>query len=67
MRQELKIFRVKQNLTQKEMADKTGVSLSTYNLIENGRIRGSQEFWVTLQNEFNLEGGKVWSLQIDVI
>ena len=63
MRHELKVFRVTQNLTQKEMADKLGVSLATYNLIENGARRGSQDFWLNLQKEFNLEGGDVWNLQ----
>ena len=63
MRHKLKVFRVSQNLTQKEMAEKTGVSISTYNLIENGSRRGSHKFWVQLQEQFNLEGGEVWNLQ----
>lgn len=63
MRLELKVFRMKQKLDQKEMADKLGVSISTYNLIENGKRRGSQEFWLKLQSEFNLDGNEVWSLQ----
>lgn len=67
MRIELKVFRVKHNLTQKEMADKTGVSVSNYNLIENGARRGSQTFWLSLQKEFNLDGGTVWELQSNQI
>ena len=67
MRHELKVFRVKQNLTQQEMAEKTGVSVTTYNLIENGNRRGSQEFWLNLQNIFNLEDGQVWTLQKNII
>ena len=67
MRHELKIFRVRNNLTQQEMAAKTGVSVSTYNLIENGNRRGSQVFWLTLQKEFNLDGGFVWLLQSNQI
>lgn len=63
MRHELKIFRVEQNLKQEEMAAKLGVSTSTYNRIELGETRGSQMFWVTLQEVFKLEDGKVWSLQ----
>lgn len=62
-RQKLKVFRVTHNLTQQELADKMGVSLSTYNLIESGKRRGSQKFWLNLQKEFNLDGGKVWELQ----
>lgn len=63
MRHELKIFRVKKMLTQKEMAAKLGVSAATYNQVENGTRRGSQEFWVALQETFKLEDGQVWSLQ----
>ena len=63
MRHELKVFRVEQNLNQNEMAAKTGVSVGTYSRIENGKMRGSQEFWVKLQQVFKLEDGKVWSLQ----
>lgn len=67
MRLKLKTFRVSQNLTQQQMADKMGVSVCTYNLIENGKRRGSQAFWGKLQKEFNLEGGFVWLLQSDQI
>lgn len=67
MRVELKVFRFKQKLNQKEIAEKLGVSLATYNLIENGNRRGSQEFWETLQEVFNLEDGEVWRLQKNTI
>lgn len=66
-RQKLKLFRITHNLTQREMADKLNVSLSTYNLIEQGKRRGSQEFWLNLQQKFNLDGGKVWELQSTTI
>ena len=66
-RQALKVFRVTHNLTQQQLADKTGVSVSTYNLIENGERRGSLKFWLKLQKEFNLDGGKVWELQSTTI
>ena len=60
---ELKSLRVRNDLTQPQMAKKTGVSLSTYNLIEQGKRRGSQEFWLNLQKEFDLKDGEVWKLQ----
>lgn len=63
MRTELKILRITHQLTQQQLADKVGVSVSTYNLIENGNRRGSQNFWVTLQQVFKLEDGEVWKLQ----
>lgn len=63
MRKELKIFRYQKFLTQQELADITGVSVSTYNLIENGKRRGSEDFWLRLKNKFNLTGADVWELQ----
>ena len=63
MRTELKVFRVSQHLTQQELADIMGVSVSTYNLIENGKRRGSQDFWIRLKHEFNLTGDDIWNFQ----
>lgn len=63
MRTELKLLRVKHGLTQGEMAKQCGTSLSTYNLIEQGKRRGSQDFWLAVQKEFNLDGETVWKMQ----
>lgn len=67
MRQDLKIFRVKQHLTQQQLAEQMGVSVATYNLIENGTRRGSQKFWEKLQQTFKLEDGEVWKMQKNII
>lgn len=48
----LKILRVKYDLTQEEMAVKCGVSRTAYNLIEKGKSGGSGRFWQNLQKEF---------------
>ena len=63
MRNELKVLRVRNGLTQQQMAEKTGVGITTYNLIEQGKRRGSQEFWLKLQKEFDLKDSEVWKLQ----
>lgn len=63
MRTELKVLRARKGVTQQEVAKRTGVSVTTFNLIENGSRRGSHEFWVRLQREFNLSDGEVWKLQ----
>lgn len=60
---ELIKLRVDHDLTQTEMAKICGVSLSTYNLIENGKRRGSKQFWQTLQKHFDLGGERVWAMQ----
>jgi DNA-binding XRE family transcriptional regulator len=63
MRLELKVFRFKQGLSQADLAHVTGVSVSTYNLIENGKRRGSEDFWLRLKNEFNLTGEDIFNMQ----
>lgn len=56
-------LRVDYDLTQPQAAELLGVSTSTYNLIENGKRRGSVEFWQSVQKQFNLDGEKVWNIQ----
>ncbi len=56
-------MRVDHELTQAELAEKCGISACTYSLIENGKRRGSKQFWQTLQTLFNLEGAEIWKLQ----
>lgn len=60
---ELIKLRVDHDLTQTDIAKKCGVSVGTYNLIENGKRRGSKQFWQTLQILFNLDGEQIWKLQ----
>lgn len=62
MRTGLKILRIKQHLTQAEIATKLGVSFSTYNLVEQGKRKGSEEFWTNLQKAFNLSDAEMWQL-----
>lgn len=62
MRTELKVLRVKNKLTQKELADKLGVSYPTYNLIEQGKRVGSTGFWLDLQSLFKLDDGELWKI-----
>lgn len=62
MRTGLKILRVKQHLTQAEVAAKLGVSYATYNLIEQGKRKGSIEFWQRIQAAFNLTDAEMWQL-----
>ena len=65
-RHDLKVLRIKHNLTQQQLADQLGVSVSTYNLIEGGKRRGSQVFWLNLQKRFNLTVVEVWDLQTTI-
>ena len=60
---ELIKLRVDHDLTQTDMAKICGVSISTYNLIENGKRRGSKKVWQTIQTHFKLDGAQIWKLQ----
>lgn len=60
---ELVKLRIDHDLTQKKAADLCGVSAAMYNLIENGKRRGSKEFWHNIQKIYDLDGGQVWQLQ----
>lgn len=62
-RHKLKVLRVKHDLTQQEIAKKLGCSVTTYNLVENGKRRGTPKFWNAIQQLFKLEDGEVWKLQ----
>lgn len=65
MRTNLKVLRVKNHLTQKELATKVGVSYATYNLIEQGKRKGSNDFWQGIQKAFNLSDAEMWQLYIN--
>lgn len=62
-RTELKVLRIKNNLTQMAMAEKLGVGLTTYHFVESGKCNGSMAFWVNLQKVFKLDDGTIWKLQ----
>lgn len=56
-------LRIDHDLTQADMACLCGVSVGTYNMVENGSRRGSKELWRVIQAEFSLTGEQMWLLQ----
>lgn len=62
MKTKLKVLRVKEDLTQDEMAKKLGVSRQTYQAIESGERRGSEEFWLSVHGVFNVPASEMWEL-----
>lgn len=62
MRTNLKIFRIKQHLSQFEISEKLGCSRATYAAIENGARCGRQSFWKELQKTFQLPDSDMWDL-----
>ena len=65
MRTNLKVFRVKQHLTQQQMADKLGYTRASYQAIEKGSRNGQKAFWNALQSAFNIPAAEMWELQQD--
>ena len=62
MRTNLKIFRIKQHLSQTEISEKIGCSRATYAAIESGARCGRQTFWKDLQKAFRLPDAEMWEL-----
>ena len=61
----MKILRINHHMTQSDVAEKIGISLSAYNLIENGKRVGSIETWGKIQKFFSLSDKEKWSLMKD--
>lgn len=62
MRHNLKVFRVKHNLTQHEISEKIGCTRSTYSAIESGKREGRRTFWRDLQAAFHVSDEEMWAL-----
>lgn len=62
MRTNLKVFRVKRNLSQQDVAEKIGVVRATYSAIELGKRDGRKTFWNEFQNAFNVSDEEMWDL-----
>lgn len=63
IRTNLKLFRVKNNLTQEEIAEKIGCIRATYSAIENGKRTGRNNFWDDLQVAFALTAAEIEELK----
>lgn len=61
----LKMLRLKNGLSQEEMARKLGMSRQNYGLIETGKAPGNIRFWSKLQKTFGLSGAEMWSVISD--
>lgn len=61
-RTELKVIRIKNKMTQKEVAHQLGISIGAYSFIESGKRNGSIATWSKLKKIFNLTGEETWNL-----
>lgn len=62
-RTNLKLFRVKQGLSQQQIADKIGVMRATYSAVELGKRDARDYFWQELQRAFNIPDADMWALK----
>lgn len=58
----LKTIRQDKGWTQQEVADMIGISITSYNLIEQGRKIGRIDTWKKLQLLFNINDIDMWNL-----
>lgn len=62
MRTNLKLIRVKNNLSQLQMAEKLDCTRATYSSIECGNREGRHYFWKRLQSAFSVPDANMWEL-----
>ena len=62
MRVNLKVFRIKKQLSQGEISAKLGCTRATYAAIEAGARSGKPAFWQKLQDEFKLPDAEMWKM-----
>lgn len=60
MRTELKVFRVKQRMTQAQFAEKIGVGRALYAAVEKGTRDGALAFWEQFKNVFDIPESEIW-------
>lgn len=62
MRTNLKVFRIKKQMTQEEMADKIRCKRATYSAVENGSRSGKHDFWEGLKIAFDIPDKEMWDI-----
>ena len=62
MRTNLKLFRVKNGLSQEDIAFKIGCGRATYASVETGKRNGTNSFWLALQKAFSIPDSEMWGL-----
>lgn len=66
MRTNLKVFRIRQLLSQHEMSEKLGYKHAYYGHVERGLQNGSAAFWERMQSAFGLTDEQIQELkQVD--
>ena len=64
VRMNLKLFRIRHKMTQADMAKYTGYDRASYSLVEAGARNPSIEFFMNLQESFDIPNEKMWELTL---
>lgn len=62
VRKELKKMRIDKELSQKEMAEKLGISAGSYCLIESGQRYCNLKTWVKIKDILNIPNERMWDI-----
>lgn len=62
MRTKLKLVRVAAHMSQEEAAEQLGCTRATYQAVEGGSRTGSQKFWRSVQETFEIPDANMWLL-----
>ena len=63
MRTNLKVFRIKQTMSQQEMSAKLGYERAYFGHVERGLQNGSAAFWERMQSAFGLTDEQIQELK----
>lgn len=58
----LKIKRIENRMTQKEVAERLGISIPAYSFLESGKRKGRLELWIQIQNLFHISDAEMWQI-----
>lgn len=59
----LKVLRAKRDWSQKDVAEKIGITPASYSLIENGKRLGSNRTWEKIKAIYHLKDHEMWEIQ----
>ena len=63
MRTKLKVLRIKHGWSQKDFAERLGLTAAAYSFIETGKRFGSSKTWKKIKEIYNLKDKEMWDIQ----
>lgn len=63
MRTRLKVLRIQKGLTQKEAAERLGVTTASYSYVESGKRFGGDKIWKGIKALYGIKDKDIWGIQ----